>query len=104
MSLLPLAEVFAIEFTIPIWVAIFAVIFLKEKMMKGHVGLGFTGILVILKPGLGIIDSGAFVVMGSAVFYGAAITCTKKLVTTDSPIAVLFFMCKLNIVWSGYPC
>ena len=89
--------VFAIEFTIPIWVAIFAVIFLKEKMMKGHVGLGFTGILVILKPGLGIIDSGAFVVMGSAIFYGVAITCTKKLVTTDSPIAVLFFTCLVQL-------
>jgi len=100
LSLLPLAEVFAIEFTIPIWVAILAVLFLGEPITKGRliaIGLGFAGILVILKPGLEIVDSGAFVVMASAFFFGVSITCTKKLVTTDAPLAVLFFMCLVQL-------
>ena len=100
LSLLPLAEVFAIEFTIPIWVALLAVLFLGERITKGRliaVGFGFAGILVILKPGLEIVDSGAFVVMASAFFFGCSITCTKKLVRTDAPLAVLFFMCLVQL-------
>ena len=60
LSLLPLAEVFAIEFTIPIWVALLAVIFLGERMTKGRfiaISGGFLGILVILQPGIEIIPA-----------------------------------------------
>lgn len=100
IALLPLAEVFAIEFTIPIWVAIFAVSFLGERFSRGRliaVTFGFAGILVILKPGLEVIDHGAFIVLGSAIFFATAITCTKKLVSTDSPLTVLFFMCLIQL-------
>ena len=42
LSLLPLAEVFAIEFTIPIWVALLAVLFLGERITKGRlIAVGF---------------------------------------------------------------
>ena len=100
LSLLPLAEVFAIEFTIPIWVALLAVIFLGERMTKGRfiaISGGLLGILVILQPGIEIIQLGACVVLGSAICFGTAITCTKKLVSTDSPLAVLFFMCLIQL-------
>jgi len=100
LSLLPLAEVFAIEFTIPIWVALLAVIFLGERMTRGRfiaIGAGFLGILVILQPGIEIIQLGTFVVLGSAMCFGTSITCTKKLVSTDSPLAVLFYMCLIQL-------
>ena len=100
ISLLPLVEVFAIEFTIPIWVALLAMFFLGERMTRGRliaITAGFLGILVILQPGLEIIDVGAFVVLGSAICFASAITCTKKLVATDSPVAVLFFMCLVQL-------
>ena len=61
--------------------------FLGERMTKGRfiaIGGGFLGILVILQPGIEIIQLGAFVVLGSAMCFGTAITCTKKLVSTDS--------------------
>ena len=100
ISLLPLVEVFAIDYTIPIWVAILAVFFLGEKMTRGRwtaIGLGFAGIVVMLRPGVEIIDAGAFVVLASAFFFGVSITCTKKLVSTDSPICILFFMCLIQL-------
>ncbi len=52
---LPLATVFAIEFTTPAWVALFAVLFLGERMTAARlaaIGLGFLGVLVVLRPGL----------------------------------------------------
>ena len=100
LSLLPLAKVFAIEFTIPIWVAILAVLFLGERMTKGRlmaIGLGFAGILLIAPPEEDILQSGALVVLAAAFFFGSAITCTKRLVTTDAPLAVLFFMCLIQL-------
>lgn len=100
LSLLPLAKVFAIEFTIPIWVAILAVLFLGERMTLGRliaISFGFAGILLIAPPGPDILHSGALVVLAAAFFFGSAITCTKKLVTTDAPLAVLFFMCLVQL-------
>ena len=55
MTLLPLATVFALEFTMPAWVALLAVLVLGERMTKSRAGsvvLGFLGVLVIVRPGL----------------------------------------------------
>ena len=54
IGLLPLAEVFAIEFTVPLWVLILASLFLGEAITKRKalsVALGLLGVVVILKPG-----------------------------------------------------
>ena len=55
VTLLPLATVFALEFTAPAWVALLAVLFLHERMTAtraASIGLGFAGVLVVLRPGL----------------------------------------------------
>jgi drug/metabolite transporter (DMT)-like permease len=55
LTLLPLATVFALEFTMPAYTAILAVIFLGERLTAGRIGVvvcGFLGVLVILRPGL----------------------------------------------------
>src|SRR5215212_9673944 len=49
LTLLPLATVFALEFTAPAWVALLAVLFLHERMTAtraASIGLGFVGVLV----------------------------------------------------------
>ena len=51
---LELAEVTSMAFSGPIWVVIFSILFLGEKIKAKRwiaVGLGFTGVLVISKPG-----------------------------------------------------
>src|SRR5690348_7991933 len=55
LTLLPLAMVFALEFTMPAWTVLMAPLLLHEKMTKSRVGvvvLGLIGVLVILRPGL----------------------------------------------------
>ena len=55
LALLPLAQVFAIEFTSPVWGSILAVLLLGERFSRGRLLAllaGFAGILVILRPGL----------------------------------------------------
>lgn len=95
ISVLPLAEVFAIEFTTPIWVAILAFFFLGEPMTRARliaVGMGFLGILVILRPGAGVISPDALVVLVAALGFAISLTVTKYLSRTDSVLSILFFM------------
>ena len=66
ISLIPLATVFAIEFTTPLWTAVFAAIFLREKLTAARVTavvLGITGILVILRPGVATVEPAALAMM-----------------------------------------
>ena len=53
---LPLALVFAIEFTTPLWTVLIAPFLLGEKLTKGRVItvlVGFAGIMLIVRPGRG---------------------------------------------------
>ncbi|CAH0992684.1 Riboflavin transporter [Sinobacterium norvegicum] len=106
LSMIPLAEVFAIEFTVPIWTAILAVLLLGEKMTPPRlvaVGLGFIGMLVILRPGIEIISPAAFAVLISAVFFGLTHTITRKLTADNSALAILFFMVLVQGTLSSIP-
>lgn len=97
---LSLAEVTAIEFSVPIWVLIIAAIFLKEKLTIPKlvsISLGFIGVLFILKPGFGIISQNSIIVLLSAVSYAIAHTSTKKLTATYSPLDIVFVMCLIQI-------
>jgi len=95
LSLLPLATVFALEFTIPFWTAAMAAIFLGERMNRGRVSamvLGFAGILIILRPGADVFDPHALIVLVAAVGFSVSNVCTKPLSATDSPFAIIFYM------------
>lgn len=95
VTLLPLATVFALEFTMPAWVALFAVLALGERMTASRVGaliVCFVGVLVIVRPGLGGFQSAALIALGTAFAFALVAICTKKLVTTESTFAILFWM------------
>lgn len=100
IGLLPLAEVFAIEFTTPIWATILAILFLGERLNRGRtvaLVFGFLGILVILRPGLAVIEPGAFAVLGAAVGFAITLTLTKYLTRTDSPLTILLYMAVIQL-------
>lgn len=95
VTLLPLAEVFAIEFTTPVWVALLAVLFLGEKMNRGRsiaLVLGLVGIIVILRPGFTEVGWGTWIMVASAFGFAVANACTKGLTRHDSVLTVLFWM------------
>jgi drug/metabolite transporter (DMT)-like permease len=93
--LLPLATVFALEFTTPIWVAILAVFILRERITPSRAGtvvLGFLGVLVIVRPGLETFQPASILVLASAVGFAATSIATKKLITTETTYTILFYM------------
>ena len=100
LGALPLATVFAIEFTAPIWTAVLATLMLGERMNRGRVvmlALGFAGVLVILRPpllfgGAAAFDPAALVVLAAALFFSVQIITTKFLTGTQSTLTILFWM------------
>jgi drug/metabolite transporter (DMT)-like permease len=93
--LLPLATVFALEFTTPAWTMVLAVAFLGERLTLGRVAavaLGFVGVLIILRPGLGSFDMRALLVLAAAVMFAVQLTTTKFLTGTNSVLTILFWM------------
>ncbi len=95
IAILPLAEVFAIEFTAPIWTAILATIILKERLSQHRllaILLGFAGIMIILRPGLAAIQPAAFVVMFAAICFASTYVFTRHMSTSETPLTVIFYM------------
>lgn len=95
VTLLPLATVFALEFTTPAWTMLVAAVFLGERITRGRVAalvLGFAGVLVILRPGVGTFDPAALVVLAAAMFFSVQITTTKFLTGRNSTLTILMWM------------
>lgn len=95
LGVLTLAEVTALEFTMPLWGAVLAALFLKERvdgLQWGAIVTGFAGVLIILQPGTGAISSAALIVLGGAACYGSSAVMVKALTRTDTPLSVVFYM------------
>lgn len=100
LGLLPLAHVFALEFTVPIWTLIIAGIFLKEGITTRKVIAvlcGLSGVYIILNPGVEIVEYASFVVLVAAIGYSISHVTTKSLSGTEDSLTVLFYMCLIQL-------
>jgi len=106
IGLIPLATVFAIEFTAPLWTAVFAAIILREHMTIARVTaivLGIAGILLILRPGLATVEPAALAMLGGALAFGLTHVVTKKLSAHDTPLCILFWMSTMQLLFALLP-
>ena len=95
LSISPIAKVTALGFTAPIFMAILAVIVLGERFRIyrwSAIFLGFLGMLIILRPGLVVIDTGALLVIGSAVLWAVAMLIIKIQSRTESSLTIVAYM------------
>lgn len=100
IAFIPLAEVFAIEFTVPVWTALLAALLLGEDITRPRliaVVLGIAGVWMILRPGAAVVHPAAIAVLLGAVGYATSHTLTKKLSGFDSPLAILFYMTLIQL-------
>ena len=87
MAHIPIAEVTALGFTAPIFTTIGAALFLGEKLRARRIGavlVGFAGAMIILRPGIAVIDPGAIAQLIAAPLFAASFILAKKLTKTDS--------------------
>jgi drug/metabolite transporter (DMT)-like permease len=103
LVLLPLATVFALEFTMPAWTILLAPAFLGERMTRSRIGavvLGLAGVIVILRPGIETFQPAALLVLTAALGYAVQNIATKKLTMTESPFAIVFWMNVIQLILS----
>ncbi len=101
LTLVTLSQVFALEFTSPIWVMVLAVVLLGERLSRARlfaVALGFAGALIVARPG-GVGDPvGLMVAAASAVGFAGSIVATKMLTRTETILGILFWMALIQLV------
>ena len=103
MSRIPIAEVTALGFTTPIFVTIGAAVFLSERLKAYRivaVVLGFIGALLILRPGLRVIDIGALAQLGAAPLFACSYLMAKSATRKESSsmiVVLLSVFCTLTL-------
>jgi len=106
ITMIPIAEVVAIEFTGPVWVALLAVVALGEKMTAARVAavaLGVVGVAIIVRPGLDHVDVGQVVALLAAMGFAGSIILVKSLTRTESVVSIIFWMLVIQSVIGAVP-
>jgi drug/metabolite transporter (DMT)-like permease len=89
LSLIPIAEATALNFTAPLFATLLAVVILKEQVGWRRwtaIVVGFSGTLVILQPGAEVISVGAFLVFFASLSWAGSTIALKKLSSTESSL------------------
>jgi len=95
LASVPIAQVFALEFTSPIWVIILSFLFLGERLTGAKIiaaTLGFLGILLVARPDFEALEPGTITAAMSAIFFAATIIMTKALTRHESIVSILFWL------------
>jgi drug/metabolite transporter (DMT)-like permease len=101
LTLIPLAQLFALEFTAPLWVAVLAPLLLGERLTMLRLGaalLGFAGAMVVVQPGQAALSYGAVLALLSAVGFACNMIATKQLTKTDSAFTMLVWLNGLQAI------
>ena len=103
---LPLAEAVLLNFSSPIFIAIIALLWLGEEATRKlllAIVIGFTGICLILKPGMGILSAAALVGLISAFFAALAMVSIRNLSKTEPTRRIVFYFSITATLISAIP-
>lgn len=101
LTVIPLAQVFALEFTAPLWVILLAALFLGERMTRAKVlagALGFAGVWLVAEPDFTALDIGVVAALLSAVCFATTSVLTKALTRNESIVSILFWLTLMQLV------
>ncbi|SPJ22346.1 DMT family transporter [Palleronia abyssalis] len=102
ITVIPLAQVFALEFTSPIWVALGAPLVLAERLTRTRLIsalIGFVGILVVARPDTAALGPGQLAAAGAAIGFAGSALFTRRLTRTESIVSILFW---LTVLQAGF--
>lgn len=102
VTVIPLAQVFALEFTSPLWVLVLSPLVLGERMTPMRTlaaVMGFIGILIVARPDPETLNPGLITAALSAICFAFTIMLTKKLTRTESIACILFYLTTTQVVF-----
>lgn len=91
ISQVPLAKASALMFTAPLFATVFAVFLLGERIRSRRIFalfLGLVGMLIIVRPTDGSIDTGSLLILTAAATLGGMMIAIKSLSNTDSSVTI----------------
>jgi len=94
LSQMKLVDAIAITFAAPIFITALSVPLLKESVGLRRwvaIGVGFFGVLVMLRPGAGVFQWAALVVIGSVVVYSLLMITTRAFKATESTASLMLY-------------
>ncbi|MCP4822111.1 MAG: DMT family transporter [Shimia sp.] len=102
ITVIPLAQVFALEFTSPIWAILLAPLILGERLRP--IGLlaaliGFVGILTVARPTPETVNLGQLTALVAAIGFAFTALFTRKLTRTESITSILFYLTAMQAVF-----
>lgn len=101
IGVIPLAQVFALEFTQPIWVILLSPLLLMERLTALRLTsalIGFAGILIVTRPGAVPLNVGMMAAASSAVFFALTTISTKSLTKIASIGCIMFWLTVMQAI------
>ena len=109
LPLIPLAQLFALEFTAPLWALLLAPLVLGERLTRPRViaaALGFVGILIVARPSPETLSIGVVAAAIAAIGFAGTAVFTRRLTRTQTLTCILFWMTALQsifgLICAGY--
>jgi drug/metabolite transporter (DMT)-like permease len=103
VSVIPLAQVFALEFTSPLWVILLSPFLLGERLTPIRVIatlMGFIGIVIVARPSMANLNPGVLAAASCAIFFGLTYVFTKRLTMTESITAIMLYLSGLQFIFA----
>ena len=104
LAAMPMADATAIFFVSPMIIAIFSVVFLKERVGPRRwvaIGFGLLGVLIMIRPGSDTFSPIALLPLLAAGLYAGLHTLTRKLGASESAVTLAFYIQLTFILFSG---
>jgi drug/metabolite transporter (DMT)-like permease len=95
LAAMPLADAVAVAYVSPLVVTLLSIVVLGEKVGPRRwaaVIVGMLGVLVMLRPGAGVIQPAALLVLASAVLYAAGNLLARQMGGTESAMTLSFYV------------
>lgn len=108
VGVIPFSQLFAFEFSVPLWTALIAPLVLSERLTANRIaaaGVGFLGILLVARPDVSGVSAGVVAAFFAAIGFTIASVTTKLLTRTETIISILFWLSlmqfALGLVFAG---
>jgi len=101
-SLMPLASAISINFSAPLWTALVAIIWLKERAGPARwtvLFIGFSGVLIVANPGLDSLTLGAIFALLNAIMLGTVTVAVRGMTRTESVNTLLIWQLATVLVF-----
>ena len=95
LAKIPLAQLFALEFMMPLWITLLAPILIGERLTAARLAaavIGFAGVVTVVRPSVETINAGTLAGLVCAICFALSIIAVRDLTRTERPLQILFWM------------